>query len=250
MEWTHEAIEKGFELYVALSKRGYLTPKEGEYLSWYDEREVQEYIRKIVEPKGKVMVFLDEETGTLQMVPEVDNETMSFTNEDLKRELRFHDNKEIHLFYFILFLIIAELTQMQDRELVKRLYMPMEELLEKMNGYIEQYESLGEDKLVKLSDEYEVDVVGIVDAWIRMAEFKEGALDHSRTKGNHRAYIEKSLKFLEKQKLVRVRGKQDISVTNKMENIINYYYHNVTNKNKIHDLLHQTKEGFDWEGEV
>ena len=71
------------------------------------------------------------------------------------------------------------------------MYLPMEELLDKMNGYIEQYERLGEEKLEELSDEYDVDVAGIVEAWGRMADFKEGATSHIRTKDNHRVYIEK-----------------------------------------------------------
>ena len=69
------------------------------------------------------------------------------------------------------------------------MYLPMEELLDKMNGYIEQYERLGEEKLEELSDEYDVDVAGIVEAWGRMADFKEGATSHIRTKDNHRCIL-------------------------------------------------------------
>ncbi|MCC0759421.1 hypothetical protein EO768_15370 [Bacillus cereus] len=243
MEWTEEIVSKGFALYVALSKKGFITSKEDEYFQWYEERGVQDFIRKVIEPTGKVMIFLDEQDGVIQMVPEIENETMSYTNEDLKKELSFKDNKEIHLFYFILFILIAELEQPYDTESADRMYLPMEELLDKMNGYIGQYERLGEEKLEELSDEYDVDVAGIVEAWGRMADFKEGATIHIRTKDNHRVYIEKTLKFLEKEKLIRIREQTNISVTNKMKNIISHYYHNVENKSKIHDLLLVTKEG-------
>ncbi|MGR5876064.1 DUF6063 family protein [Bacillus pacificus] len=53
----------------------------------------------------------------------------------------------------------------------------------------------------------------------------------------------KTLKFLEKEKLIRIREQTNVSVTNKMKNIISHYYHNVENKSKIHDLLLVTKEG-------
>jgi hypothetical protein len=243
MEWTQETVSKGFGLYVALSNKGFLTSKEDEYFLWYEERDVQDFIRKVIEPTGKVMIFIDEQDGVIQMVPEIENETMSYTNEDLKKELGFKDNKEIYLFYYILFILISELEQPYDTEFADRMYLPMEELLDKMNGYIEQYERLGEEKLEKLSDEYDIDVAGIVEAWGRMADFNEGATSHIRTKDNRRMYIEKTLKFLEKEKLIRIREYTNISVTNKMKNIISYYYHNVTNKSKIHDLLLVTKEG-------
>lgn len=43
------------------------------------------------------------------MVLEVENEMMFYMNDDLKKELGFKDNKEIYLFYFILFILIVEL---------------------------------------------------------------------------------------------------------------------------------------------
>ncbi|MBL4956119.1 DUF6063 family protein [Bacillus velezensis] len=243
MEWTQDTVSKGFGLYVALSKKGFLTSKEDEYFQWYEERVVQDFIRKVIEPTGKVMIFLDEQDGVIQMVPQIENETMSYTNEDLKKELVFKDNKDIHLFYFILFILISELEQPYDMEFADRMYLPMDELLDKMNGYIEQYERLGEEKLKELSDKYDVDVAGIIEAWGRMADFKEGATSHIKTKDNRRMYIEKTLSFLEKEKLIRIREHTNISVTNKMKNVISHYYHNVANKSKIHDLLLVTKEG-------
>ncbi|MGR5876063.1 DUF6063 family protein [Bacillus pacificus] len=199
MDWTQEIVSKGFALYVALSKKGFITSKEDEYFQWYEERVVQDFIRKVIEPTGKVMIFLDEQDGVIQMVPEIENETMSYTNDDLKKELGFKDNKEIHLFYFILFILIAELEQPYDTESADRMYLPMEELLDKMNGYIGQYERLGEEKLEELSDEYDVDVAGIVEAWGRMADFKEGATSHIRTKDNRRMYIEKNIEIFRKR---------------------------------------------------
>ncbi|MFF2876144.1 DUF6063 family protein [Gottfriedia sp. NPDC057991] len=248
MEWEQEIVEKGFSLYLELSKKGYVTDKQGEFVQWYENRHVEEFIRKVIEPKGKVMIFMDEETRTLQMVPDIENETISFTNEELKKELRFQDNKDVHLFYFILYLLINELSQSQDRELAKRLYMPMEELLEKLDQYIDKYRMLGNEKLEKISDKYQVDVIGIVNAWDRMSVFKEGAINHVQTKENHRMYIERSLRFLENEKLVKIKGKNEITVTNKMENIISHYYHQITSKNKIHQLLHVDLEMDNVEG--
>lgn len=46
MEWTEEIVSKGFALYMALSKKGFITSKEDEYFQWYEERGVQDFIRK------------------------------------------------------------------------------------------------------------------------------------------------------------------------------------------------------------
>lgn len=56
-------------------------------------------------------------------------------------------------------------------------------------------------------------------------------------------YIEKILKFLEKEKFIRIREYINIFVINKMKNIISYYYYNVENKSKIYDLLLVIREG-------
>lgn len=242
MMYEEETVKKAFLLFQELMVKGELKRKDdSEIYNYYFDLGIRDLLEEVYLPISKAKVFYIEDT--LYFVTDLENEMYAFTNEELRKQMGFNYNRELYLSQFIWMNVICEFygDQFQQTNRV-RSFIKVDEIIEKVQGYIKKFEEMTEDELFELANDYQLDLVGMIETWNSLEELTEKNKEVKRYKNKRYSFFLKALDFFEKQRWLQVKENEEISLTKKMENVVGAYYHNEERINKIKELLDSLNE--------
>jgi len=238
MQWAQNDVKDAFDLFVHLLRSGKIEKRESTTLfQAYQRIEVKEIVAELIEERAGMKVFAIEDV--IYMVPEMDNELFHYSNSELREKMKVKSNKELYLAYFALLVIISKFYNSQDQSLSTRSYVTMEELIATLDEKMVQLEELKNayDDPDALADEYGIDADGMLEVWKSLPVYNEQAKKIELTNKNRVGFLIRVFRFMEEEELLVVRELREISITEKMKQIITNYYFNSERKEKIMDLL-------------
>lgn len=242
MFYEEEAVKTAYLLHQTLMVEGSLSKKGNPdlYRSYF-EPNVRDVLQNVFQPISKSkIIYVDE---TLYFVPDVDNKIFSYKNEELREQMGLKDNKELYMAQFIWMNLISEFYGDQFNQTNQtRSFVKVDEIMSKVKSYIEKFCEKSEEELYELSAEYELDILGLIQVWNNLSQVTEEVKDVSRATSRDYGFFLKVLRFWEKEKLIIVREKEEITLTSKMKDIAGTYYHHEDRINKIKELLNETFE--------
>lgn len=239
MNYEEGVFREAFVLYQALIKHKEIDKKKhNELYRTYFSQEVREVIQNVIQPEAKVKIFQIDET--IYLVPEIENEVLTYTNEELRNEMRLSTNKELYMAQFIWINVLSEFYGDQYQYTNEsRAYVKVEEILRKVEAYINQFKEIEEEELADLSSLYEMDLEGMIEVWDGLRSMTDDLNDVRRATKRDYGFLLKVLSFWENERLLVIHNNEEIVLTDKMKRISTQYYHHEERINRIKDLLNK-----------
>ncbi|WP_010200216.1 DUF6063 family protein [Bacillus sp. m3-13] len=242
MNYEEGVFREAFVLYQALIKYKEIDKKKhNELYRTYFSPKVREVIQNVIQPDAKVRIFqLDE---TIYMVPEIDNEVLTYTNEELRNVMKLSTNKELYMAQFIWINVLSEFYGDQFQYTNEsRTYVKVEEILRNVEEYIKQFKEIDEEELADLSALYDMDLEGMIEVWDGLRSMTEDLTDVRRATKRDYGFLLKVLSFWENERLLIIHNNEEIVLTEKMKNISAHYYHHEERINRIKELLNKVED--------
>lgn len=242
MNYEEGVFREAFVLYQALIKYKEIDKKKhNDLYRTYFSPKVREVIQNVIQPDAKVRIFqLDE---TIYMVPEIDNEVLTYTNEELRNVMKLSTNKELYMAQFIWINVLSEFYGDQFQYTNEsRTYVKVEELLRNVEEYIKQFKKIDEEELADLSALYDMDLEGMIEVWDGLRSMTEDLTDVRRATKRDYGFLLKVLSFWENERLLIIHNNEEIVLTEKMKNISAHYYHHEERINRIKELLNKVED--------
>ncbi|WML26323.1 DUF6063 family protein [Neobacillus sp. OS1-33] len=242
MTFEEDILIAAYRLHQSLMTKGELHKrKDPELYRLYSDPEIREVLHRVFLPVDQAIIVKVEEK--LYFVPEVHNDAYSFTNEELRKEVKLATNKEVYLTQFIWMNVISEfygeqfLLTGETRSFIK-----VDEILNKVKDLMGKFKKLPEEDRMDLAVQYELDIPGMLDVWDNLHEVTDKVKDLSKSDKKDYGFILKGLRFLENENLIVVKEQEEIVMTEKMKSIVGQYYHQETRINEIKKLLNDIGE--------
>ena len=243
-----ESFENAMNLYSKLKRNGEFQKQEdpGLFSSYIDE-DVREYLT-LIQKTDKVRIFKAERS--LYMVPEFDNELYRYSNEDLREEMKLKNNAELFTIQFIWMIILGKFFGDQYEQTGEaRSFVPIDEIRSFIQETINNFKKQRNEKLEELTDEYQLSLNDIIYTWESLGTISTETKSIERSYTKDFGFIHKGLSFWEKEKIIIVREKTEIILTEKGRLIPEYYYHQDDNIKKLFLMMEEMKYT-DIEGEI
>lgn len=237
MLYEEEMVKKAFLLYQEVMTKGELKRKDNpEIYGYYFDLEIRDILERIFLLSSESKVFYVEDT--LYFVPDLENEAFSYSNEELRNIMGLNNNRELYLAQFIWMNLISEFFGDQFQQTNRTLsFVKVDEMIKKVKEYMDKFEEKTEEELYVLSNEYQLDLAGLIDAWNSLEELTQKDKNVKRYKNKRYSFFLRVLGFWEKEGLLQIKEDQEITLTKKIESIVGAYYHNEERINKIKELL-------------
>jgi hypothetical protein len=234
-----------FSVFIALQKEGRITKDNEEIYGTFKRTEVQEMIRDVIEPNALVKIFEYEDSGIIYMVPTLENRVLSYTNEELRKEMGLKNNEHLYLAYFCMLVLLSKFFNSMDQTVSTRQYVRIEEILETVGKSMDYFKSLDEDDLTSIAEDLELDLKGIMNSWDSVPEFNETVknLKKSKYDKHHFGFLNKVLVFLEKEELAVIMEGKEVRITEKLNHVVIKYYFNTGRKERIMRFITNAQKG-------
>lgn len=240
MMYEEELVKKAFLLYQEVMMKGELQKKENpELYSYYFEIDIRDVLERVFLPCSDSKILYVEDT--LYFVPDIENNAYTYTNEELRKLMGFTTNRELYLAQFIWMNVLSEFygDLFQQTNQIRN-FVKVDEIIQKVEEYMKAFMNKSEEEMYQLANEYQLDLIGMIEVWNGLEELTEKNKEVKRYKRKKYSFFLKVLSFWESEKLVLVKEEQEITLTKQMENIVGSYYHNEERINKIKELLDST----------
>lgn len=240
MLYDGEMVKKAFLLYQEVMTKGELKRKDNpDIYGYYFDLDIRDILERIFLHSSESKIFYVEDT--LYFVPDLENETFSYSNEELRNLMGLNNNRELYLTQFIWMNLISEFYGDQFQQTNRTLsFIKVDEMIKKVKEYMDKFEEKSEEELTILSHEYQLDLAGLIDAWNNLEELTQKDKNVKRYKNKRYSFFLRVLGFWEKEGLLQIKEEQEITLTKKIKSIIGSYYHNEERINKIKELLNFT----------
>lgn len=137
MYWDKSDVEVAFELFLMLLKKGKIEKREREMYQLYTKEQVQEILNKLIEQKANMKILETEDA--LYIVPNMDNELFSYSNQELREKMKLKSNRELYLAYFAMLTVISKFYNSEDQSLSTRVYVTIEEIESTIRDHMVQF---------------------------------------------------------------------------------------------------------------
>ncbi|EEK53395.1 DUF6063 family protein [Bacillus cereus] len=137
MYWDKSDVEVAFELFLMFLKKGKIEKREREMYQLYTKEQVQEILNKLIEQKANMKILETEDA--LYIVPNMDNELFSYSNQELKEKMKLKSNRELYLAYFAMLTVISKFYNREDQSLSTRVYVTIEEIESTIRDHMVQF---------------------------------------------------------------------------------------------------------------
>lgn len=137
MYWDKSDVEVAFELFLMLLKKRKIEKREREMYQLYTKEQVQEILNKLIEQKANMKILETEDA--LYIVPNMDNELFSYSNQELREKMKLKSNRELYLAYFAMLTVISKFYNSEDQSLSTRVYVTIEEIESTIRDHMVQF---------------------------------------------------------------------------------------------------------------
>ena len=231
-----EEVDAAFSIFKDLMTNGVIPKKNNAHYANYQRPEVRDIIEDTICSLYEVRIF--ESNEGLHMVPELGNSVFQHSNEELRQLMQLKNNDELYLGLFSILVLLSKFYNSQSLSYSTVQYIELEEYEKSINAYISKLSQLSKTRKEDLSEEFDLNIEGIVSAWQSLPIVKEDAKNIRRAKGRISLLL-RVLKFLESQGLVTVLEDKEIMLEEKMDIIIHHYYNNTERKEKLMSFFNQ-----------
>ncbi|WP_277958781.1 DUF6063 family protein [Bacillus cereus group sp. BfR-BA-01331] len=132
-----------------------------------------------------------ETEDALYIVPNMDNELFSYSNQELREKMKLKSNRELYLAYFSTLTVISKFYNSEDQSLSTKVYVTIEEIESTIRDHMVQFKkSMKEfDDTEDLSDLHDLDIEGIVQVWNGLRVYDEKAKRIDMTEKNRISFL-------------------------------------------------------------
>lgn len=235
-------IRKAYALQQELMFKGEVSRKKDPelYNSFYDTS-VRSLMYNVFLPESQAEVLTQDDV--LYFVPELDNDMYSYSNEHLRETMKLENNNQLYLAQFIFINTLGEFYGEQFHTINEpRSFVKVEEIVTKVSLYIKKFKEMSPEKLEELSQEHELNLVCMIEAWDFLTQETDDIKNIKMAPKRTRGFFLRVLGFWEKEKLILIQDGEEISLSEKMKGIAGNYYNHSDRISKIKELLQEDSE--------
>lgn len=241
VNYSEELVRAATKLHQTLLLKGQV--RRGNNLDVYEsysDPEVRTILHNILLPDtGAIIVQGD---NVLYLVPEVDNNELSYSNKRMREIMKLKDNKELYMAQFILINVMAKFYSEQfilTNE--PRSFVDIGEVIMDVRDFIEGFKRESDESIQDLSEEYEMNISSLIEVWDGLKDETEEIKDVRRAYTRYYGFLNKVLNLWINEGLITISKDEEINLTDKMKSITGTYYNQTERINKIKDLLENTE---------
>jgi len=228
-EFNSTNIKKAFDLFYRIQKKGYFNRiDDPEDFRSIKEENIFEIVEFFCEEADLLLIT---KTENIYLIPLAGNDTLSYTNEELRNAMSLKNNTELYMVYIIIMAVIIKFYNGEEYNIKCRDVLNIVEL----ETYITQ-------KIKALKDISEEETLGINfqdtgDLWLSMEAYDEKIKNYLISNSTRIAFILRTLNFLKKEGYVGINDDKEFFTTSKFDDIILSYYPDKDRKKAILDII-------------
>lgn len=240
--FDEETVRKAYRLQQNLIFKGEVSRRmDPELYSAFYEPSVRSLMYNIFLPESKAEILIQDDV--LYFVPEIDNDIFSYSNKQLREAMKLQNNNQLYLAQFIFINTLSEFYGEQFHTINEpRSFVKLEEIVTKVRSYIEDFKEINPEELEELSQENELNLVGMIEAWDGLTQETDDIEKIKMAPKRTRGFFLKILSFWELEKLILIQDEEEISLTEKMKGIAGNYYNHGDRILKIKELFQKDSE--------
>lgn len=228
-KWNAESVQAAFEIFIELLEKGECDfEKNHAFKLNYNDPEVFEILKEVIEPTAKVRIF-ENSFRAIYIMPNADNTFLTYKDSELRKEIGLESNSELYFANFVMLILLSKFNN--DNE--KRLYLQMEEFINSIDEYMKTLENnIDEEDFYK--EEYGVNIRRMMDVWGDKKLSNTNFESIAKSKKTKLGFLVNILKFYAKEGLIELKDNYtSIWLTEKMKRIVNDYYTDESNQKGI-----------------
>lgn len=232
-----ESVKKAISIFLKLIEKSSISGEEFPELFEALEDEETEYVMRLIEEEADVLVI---RTGdSIFFSPGTENTLFGYKNEELKKEMRLYDNKELYTAYMIMLGILIKFYNGESYNNKYRTILKTEELEQFITS---KMAAVTRDENPELRDEeLSFNFTSVSEYWLNLPAYDEKITRLSASKGTRISLIARVLQFLTGQGLVNVESDKEIFTTAKLDALVAGYYPESSRKREILSYIEQLK---------
>jgi len=240
--FNEETIRKAYSLHQELMIKGKVSRRMNPDLfnTFYDTS-VRALMHNVFLSEAKAEIL--SQGDVLYFVPEMDNDLFAYSNEYLRKKIGLGNNNQLCLAQFIFINVLGEFYGEQYHTINEpRSFVKLEEIIKKVRKCIEKFKEIDKNELHELSHDYDLNLIGMIDAWESLTQETDDIKDIRRAPKRVRGFFINVLRFWVNESLVLVQDEEEIYLTEKMKGIAGNYYNQSDRISKIKELLQENDE--------
>src|SRR6056297_371480 len=228
-EFNDINIKKAFDLFYRIQKKGYFNRiDDPEDFRSIKEDNIFEIVEFFCEEADLLLIT---KTENIYLIPLAGNDTLSYTNEELRNAMSLKNNTELYMVYIIIMAVIIKFYNGEEYNIKCRDVLNIVEL-----------ETYITNKIKSLKDISEEETLGINfqdtgDLWLSMEAYDEKIKNYLISNSTRIAFILRTLNFLKKEGYVGINDDKEFFTTSKFDDIILSYYPDKDRKKAILDII-------------
>jgi len=164
----------------------------------------------------------------------------SYSNEELRRQLKVENNRELYLCTFIVLVLLASFYDSDDGLEPSRESLLLQDLEAMVT---ENLQELGRHPQVEqLEDRTRVNLREPAEIWLDLPYQKPGVVKQ-RSSRSRLAFLLKTMDFLQEHGLVRLVQDRQVFPEERLHYLVAYYYNHQERKNEILELIRRGDGG-------
>lgn len=240
--FDEETIRRAYALHQELIMKGKISRKRNPdlYNAFY-ETSVRSLMYNVFLPESKAEILSQDDV--LYFVPEMDNDLFAYTNDELRKKMKLTNNKQLYLAQFIFINVLGEFYGEQYHLINEpRSFVKLEQIVAKVRTYIDKFKKMDQDTQYEVSNEYDLNLIGMIEAWEDLNEETDDIKNIRRAPKRLRGFFLDILHFWVNEKLLVIQDDEEISLTEKMKGIAGNYFNHSDRITKIKELLQEENE--------
>lgn len=239
--FNEEKIRKAYSLHQELIVKGKVSRRMNpELFNTFYDTSVRALMHNVFLPEAKAEILSQDDI--LYFVPEMDNELFSYSNEYLRKQMGLLNNNQLYLAQFIFIYVLGEFYGEQYHAINEpRSFVKLEEIIKKVRRQVEEFKKIDKDELHELSHDYDLNLMGLINAWESLSQETDDIKDIRRAPKRVRGFFISVLRFWVNESLILIQAEEDIYLTEKMKGIAGNYYNHSDRISKIKELLQESE---------
>lgn len=234
MEYSRKTVETSLELLKELLDKPVVKRETHEDLVArvnYDP-EVLNLWREIIEPLFEIKLL--HAGDRFYLAGGLSGGIFSYTNEELRRQLKVENNRELYLCSFIVLVLLAAFYDSDDALEPSREFLLIQDLEAMVT---ENLQELGAHPGVEeLEDRTRVNLREPAELWLDLPYQKPEVVKH-RSSRSRLAFLLKTMDFLQEHGLVRLVQDRQIFPEERLHYLVAHYYNHQERKNEILEMI-------------
>lgn len=226
-----DKLTSAINLFNKLLQYGQIDTKDTELYNSYLDMETYEILIKIAETSNVIIKKIDQ---TIYLLPNIDNELFGFSDKEIKENLYSQTTKEdLYLFQYITIMILGKFYSSTGDNPKLLTHLSINDLINQVTSALSIVNK--EENVDDLETAYDINIKKLFNKWDGLLTQEDFIRSSLRTK---RGVLQRTIKFLESEKLINYYENEDIiKTTKRCDDIMRAFFLNYDRKEKIYEYL-------------